>query len=292
MEKIKLKAYAKINIGLDVIGKRPDGYHEVNMVMQTVTLHDTVYLSIRTKPEITVRTNLYYLPCNENNLAYQAAKLLMEEFHLTNGIDIRLKKEIPVAAGMAGGSTDAATVLVGMNRLFELGLTRKELMKRGVQLGADVPYCIMRGTALAEGIGEQLTKLPPMPKCVVLVAKPPVSVSTKNVYELLDGMHKQEHPDIPGILEGIKCGKLEQIIPHMGNILESVTVAMHPQIMYLKELMLREGAMQAMMSGSGPAVFGFFYQKEQAEKVANLLKEKNLVQQVNVTGIFNVTERK
>ena len=172
MREMKLKALAKINLGLDVVRKREDGYHEVRMIMQTIHLYDQIRIHELQKPGIKVKTNLYYLPVNEDNLVYKAAKLLMDEFGIKKGLSINLKKFIPVAAGMAGGSSDAAAVMVGVNRLFKLGLTREELMERGVKIGADVPYCIMRGTALAEGIGEKLTILPPMPACHILIAKP------------------------------------------------------------------------------------------------------------------------
>ena len=184
MKEISVKALAKINLGLDVVRRREDGYHEVKMVMQTIHLFDRLEMK-KTAGGITMTTNLSFLPTNENNLVYKAAKLLMDEFQIRDGIDVKLHKYIPVAAGMAGGSTDAAAVLYGMNRMFELGLSKEELMQRGVKIGADVPYCIMRGTALAEGIGEQLTALPPMVKCPILIAKPQISVSTKFVYENL-----------------------------------------------------------------------------------------------------------
>ena len=170
MDKLRLKALAKINLGLDVLRRREDGYHEVRMIMQTVGIYDQIELVRQKEPGIRVKTNLFYLPENENNLVYKAAKLLMDEFSIEDGVFIDLNKYIPVAAGMAGGSSDAASVLYGMNRMFQLGLSRRELMERGVSIGADVPYCILRGTALAEGIGEKLTALPPMPKCWVLVA--------------------------------------------------------------------------------------------------------------------------
>ena len=171
MSELKLRAMAKINLGLDVTGVREDGYHEVKMIMQSIYLYDRIFLKITKKPEIEVSMNLSYLPANENNLAYKAAKLLIDEFEIRSGVKIEIQKYIPVAAGMAGGSTDAAAVLFGMNKLLKLGLSKEELMARGVKLGADVPYCIMRGTALAEGIGEELTALPAMPPCTILIAK-------------------------------------------------------------------------------------------------------------------------
>ena len=185
MDKIQLKALAKINLGLDVLRRREDGYHEVKMIMQTISLCDELELRRTRQPGIQVRTNLPYLPTNENNLVYKAAKLLQDEFGMKEGVSIQLRKKIPVAAGMAGGSSDAAAVLWGMNRMYGFGLSRTALMERGVKLGADVPYCILRGTALAEGIGERLTALPPMPKCYLLIVKPGISVSTRFVYENL-----------------------------------------------------------------------------------------------------------
>ena len=182
MQELQIDGYAKVNLGLDVVRRLPNGYHEVRMIMQTIHLFDRLEITKTRSDEITIQTNLSFLPTNENNLVYKAAKLLKDEFGIKDGVRVNLRKHIPVAAGMAGGSTDAAAVLYGMNRIFELGLSREQLMERGVKIGADVPYCIMRGTALAEGIGEKLTPLPPMIKCPVLIAKPSVSVSTKFVY--------------------------------------------------------------------------------------------------------------
>ena len=256
MDKMELKALGKINLGLDVLGKRPDGYHDVRMVMQTIYLYDQITITKRKESGIGLSTNLFYLPVNENNLAYRAAKLLMDEFEIRSGVDIFLEKHIPVAAGMAGGSSNAAAVLYGINRMFDLGLSMEELMKRGVSLGADVPYCIMRGTVLAEGIGEILTPLPPMPRCQIVVAKPPVSVSTKMVYEKIDSRRIVEHPDIDGIIEGLKEGDVTKIASCMGNVLEQVTVEEYPVIDKIKKLMNEGGAKGAMMSGSGPTVLG------------------------------------
>ena len=185
MDRILLKALAKINLGLDVVRRREDGYHEVRMIMQTIHLFDQLSIEKSREPGIHISTNLSFLPVNENNLVYKAGRLLMDEFHISDGVDVNLVKRIPVAAGMAGGSTDAAAMLYGLNQMFDLGLSRQELMDRGVKIGADVPYCLMRGTALAEGIGEDLTQLPPMVKCPVLIAKPQISVSTKFVYHFL-----------------------------------------------------------------------------------------------------------
>lgn len=287
MDRIELKALGKINLGLDVLGKRENGYHDVRMVMQTVYLYDQITIKKRKKPGIGLETNLYYLPVNENNLTYRAAKLLKDEFHIEEGVSIRLEKHIPVAAGMAGGSSNAAAVLFGMNRMFGLGLTTEELMERGVLLGADVPYCIMRGTVLAEGIGEILTPLSPMPKCYVLLAKPPVAVSTKLVYEKLDSQEIKIHPDIDAIIEGLKEKSLSKIAASMGNVLENVTIEEYPVIEEIKNIMKRAGALNAMMSGSGPTVFGIFDDKEPARAAAQKIKDTQLAKQVYVVNVHN-----
>ncbi|MBM6826159.1 4-(cytidine 5'-diphospho)-2-C-methyl-D-erythritol kinase [Mordavella massiliensis] len=291
MDKMELKALGKINLGLDVLGKRPDGYHDVRMVMQTIYLYDQITITKRKEPGIGLSTNLFYLPVNENNLAYRAAKLLMDEFEIRSGVDIFLEKHIPVAAGMAGGSSNAAAVLYGINRMFDLGLSTEELMKRGVSLGADVPYCIMRGTVLAEGIGEILTPLPPMPRCQIVVAKPPVSVSTKMVYEKIDSRRIVEHPDIDGIIEGLKEGDVTKIASRMGNVLEQVTVEEYPVIDKIKKLMDEGGAKGAMMSGSGPTVFGIFTEKSLAKKAALKIREAGLAKQVYVTNVHNARRK-
>ena len=292
MDRLELKALGKINLGLDVLGRRENGYHDVRMVMQTVYLYDRIIMKKSKTPGIRLETNLYYLPVNENNLAYQAAQMLMDEFHMEEGVSIQLDKHIPVAAGMAGGSSNAAAVLFGMNRMFSLGLSQKELMERGVKLGADVPYCIMRGTVLAEGIGEILTPLSPMPKCYVLIAKPAVSVSTKMVYEKLDSHEIEDHPDIDGILSGLKAGDLKKVAGSMGNVLERVTVDAYPVIDRIKKMMIKEGALNAMMSGSGPTVFGIFEEKATARKAADAIRDARLTKQVYVTNIHNARRKR
>lgn len=287
MNDISVKALAKINLGLDVVRRREDGYHEVRMVMQTIHLFDRLEISRNDSGRITMETNLSFLPTNENNLVYKAAKLLQDEFAIKDGVHVWLHKYIPVAAGMAGGSTDAAAVLYGMNRIFELGLTKEQLMERGVKIGADVPYCIMRGTALAEGIGEKLTKLPPMVKCPVLIAKPQISVSTKFVYENLKLNDNTIHPDIDRLVADIKEGDLIRIAADMGNVLETVTIPEYPVIAEIKENMMQNGAVNAMMSGSGPTVFGLFADESTAVKAYEAMKESNLAKQVYLTSIYN-----
>lgn len=291
MDKLELKALGKINLGLDVLGKRENGYHDVRMVMQTVYLYDQIWIEKTKEPGICLSSNLFYLPVNENNLAYRAAKLLIEECRIQEGVKITLKKHIPVAAGMAGGSSNAAAVLFGMNRMFSLGFTQEELMERGVTLGADVPYCVLRGTVLAEGIGEELTVLPAMPKCYVLLAKPPISVSTKAVYEKLDSREIGGHPNIDGIIGGLKRQNLDEVAACMGNVLEKVTVEEYPVIEEIKETMRREGALNAMMSGSGPTVFGLYDDKRKARRAAFRIKERRLAKQTYVTSIHNARRR-
>lgn len=290
-DEINLRAYGKINLGLDVTGKRPDGYHEVRMVMQNVNLYDNIKIRTRRAPGIGVRTNLPFLPTGPDNLVCRAAKLLMDEFGIEEGISISLYKKIPVAAGMAGGSSDAAAVLVGMNRMFRLGLSKRMLMERGVKLGADVPYCIMRGTALAEGIGERLTPLPSMPECLLLLAKPPVSVSTRFVYGNLKADSLPFHPDIDGILEGLEKQDLAGIASCMGNVLETVTIPAHPGIGEIKARMKEEGALAALMSGSGPTVFGIFTEQEAALRAEARIREDRLARQIYTVRPFYVDGR-
>ena len=284
---ISLKALAKINLGLDVVRRREDGYHEVRMIMQTIQLYDRLDIKRTQEPGIQIQTNLSFLPVNENNLIYKAAKLLMDEFSITDGVSVKLDKRIPVAAGMAGGSTDAAAMLIGVNRLFSLGLTKRQLMERGVQIGADVPYCIMRGTALAEGIGEALSPLPPMVKCPVLIAKPSISVSTKFVYQNLKLDDTTFHPDIDRLIDDIKAKNLHDIAAHMGNVLETVTIPNYPVIDEIKKHMLSNGALGAMMSGSGPTVFGLFDDEDTAKKAYKAMRSSHLARQVYLTSIYN-----
>ena len=287
MDSIRLKARAKINLGLDVLGKRENGYHDVRMVMQTVGIYDRLIITKIPEDEIRININLKFLPVNENNLIYKAYKLMKDEYGFSGGIDVDLNKFIPIAAGMAGGSTDAAAVLYGMNRMFELGLSKEELMQRGVKIGADVPYCIMRGTALAEGIGEQLTALPPMVKCPILIAKPQISVSTKFVYENLKLDENTVHPDIDRLVEDIRRKDLAAITSDMGNVLETVTIPNYPVIAEIKEHMMEHGAAGAMMSGSGPTVFGLFDDKEKAVAAYEAMQASGLAKQVYLTSIYN-----
>ena len=289
---LELKAYGKINLGLDVVRRREDGYHEVRMIMQTVRVYDAIELNRTEEEGIRLSTNLYYLPDNENNLGYRAAKLLMDEFGIRDGVEIKMKKFIPGAAGMAGGSSDAAAVLFGVNKMFGLGLSKQELMERGVRLGADVPYCIMRGTALSEEIGEILTPLPPMPQCRVLIAKPAVSVSTKHVYESLNlpSLGAEAHPDIDAMRAAIEKKDLSGVVSQLGNVLETVTIPENPVIQTLKDKMREMGADGSLMSGSGPTVFGLFTNQTAAQAAYEELRygsSQDLAKQVYLTRFDN-----
>ncbi len=283
MQYWETEAYAKINLGLDVVRRLENGYHQVRMVMQTVDISDTIALE-KCAEGIHMTSDCEEAPGDTHNLAYRAAALFFEETKAEGGVKIRLTKRIPVAAGMAGGSTDAAAVLKGMNELFGTGLSVEALCGMGVKLGADVPYCILGGTALAEGIGEVLTTLPDAPKPVLLVAKPEISVSTKYVYEHLQLDEKTEHPDIDGMVQAVRDGNLAGIIDRMGNVLEGVTGAKYPVIGALKAFMEENGAVRAMMSGSGPTVFGIYPDRETAARVAALLAERGTAKQIFVTS--------
>ena len=284
---MRLQAFAKINLGLDVLGKREDGYHEVRMIMQTIRMYDQLDMRKSVEPGIHLTTNKKYIPVDENNLVWRAAKLMMDTCGLMEGVSIHLHKVIPVAAGMAGGSSDAAATLVGMNRLFHCGLSKEKLMELGVQIGADVPYCVLRGTALAEGIGEKLTVLPPMPDCWILIGKPGISVSTKYVYTTLDLNTDTVHPDIDGMKKALEDGNLYGITERMGNVLQDVTIPAYPEVERIKEQMKALGAVNAMMSGSGPTVFGIFDNEEKAQKACQKLRESGSCQQVFLTVPFN-----
>lgn len=282
MGELSLKAYAKINLGLDVVRRLENGYHEVKMIMQTVGIYDTLSFE-KTESGIVITTDSGELPTDENNLIYKAAKLILDQYQVAGGVRINLNKEIPIAAGMAGGSTDAAATFKGINELYRLGCSLEELQELGVKVGADVPYCIMGGTALSEGIGEILTPLSPAPQCFVLVAKPDINVSTKYVYEHLDAAGISKHPDIDGMTAAIQAGDLQGILDRMENVLEKVTVQAHPIIDTIKAKMKELGAEQSLMSGSGPTVFGIFTDRIQAEAAYEGLKQEQLAKQVFLT---------
>ena len=284
---MRLKAMAKINLGLDVLGKREDGYHEVRMIMQTIRMYDILDIRKTRRPGIVLTTNLPFIPTDQRNLVYKAAQMLMEEFDVEAGLSIKLRKFIPVAAGMAGGSSDAAAAFVGVNRMFHLGLTEEQLMERAVKVGADVPYCIMRGTALAEGIGEKLTRLPEVPKCYVLIGKPGINVSTKTAYENLNLEGIGKHPDIDGLIGAIRNNDLYAMASRMENVFEPGIIRQYPVIGNIKNLMEEKGALKAVMSGSGPTVFGIFDNRDKMAAAARSLRKSGLAKTVFATDIYN-----
>ena len=292
MDKLNYKARAKINLGLDVCRRLENGYHEVKMVMQTVDIYDELEFKKRNDPDIILSVNSRdYLGDLENNLIFKAAKLMREWYNISQGIEIKLRKNIPVAAGMAGGSTDAAATMIAINEMFELGLSKEELMERAVSLGADIPFCILGGTALAQGIGEKLISLPAPPKASLLVVKPPIMVPTKWVYENLHLDKIEKHPDIDGMIDALKEGNLRGITERMENVMESVTEQAYPIITDIKKMMLGNGALNAVMSGSGPSIFGVFLDEETANTAAvyvdQTLKTKEVEAQVMVTEFYN-----
>lgn len=273
MNSITVKAYAKINLGLDVLRKRTDGYHDVCMIMQSLDLNDIISIHIKDEKGITIRTNLSYLPSNQDNLVYKAAELFLQNIGVEDGLAISLEKNIPVAAGLAGGSSDAAATLIGLNKLYQTGMSVQQLQELGVKLGADVPYCLMLGTALSEGIGEVLTPLPPMPSCSILLVKPDISVSTKYVYENLRLNEFSIHPDIKAMTSALANKDLYTLTKTMDNILQSVTVKEYPIIADIKDKMKELGAMTSLMSGSGPTVFGIYQNRDNAKKALAYFKK-------------------
>lgn len=279
------KAYAKINLGLDVLGTLPNGYHEVRMIMQTVDIWDELTFE-RTNEGIVITTDSGELPTDENNLIYKAAKWMQEEFAFSGGVRIHLQKKIPIAAGMAGGSADAAATLKGIRELYELKASEERLMELGVRIGADVPYCVMGGTALAEGIGERLTRLPAAPECTLVVVKPDWNISTREVYTRLDALEHYTHPDIDGMIASIERGDLAGVAERLGNVLEPVTVQICPPVRAIRVMMEQLGAIGSLMSGSGPTVFGIFEDPNKARAAAKVLSTSQhlMVKQSFVTN--------
>jgi 4-diphosphocytidyl-2-C-methyl-D-erythritol kinase len=273
MKSITVKAYAKINLGLDVLRKRPDGYHDVYMIMQSLDLHDLITINKVQEEGITIRTNLSFLPSNQDNLIYKAAALFLQTHGIREGLHLELEKNIPVAAGLAGGSSDAAATLIGLNKLYQTGMSLEQLQKLGVKLGADIPYCLMLGTALSEGIGEVLTPLPPMPACSILLVKPDISVSTKYVYENLKLIEASIHPDIKTMMTALENKDIYGLAKNMDNLLQSVTAKDYPIISDIKDKMKELGALTSLMSGSGPTVFGIYQNRTMAKKAYSYFKK-------------------
>lgn len=283
MDKLQLKAYGKINLGLDVIRKRPDGYHDLDMIMQMVDVYDDVIIEKKAGEEIVVKAYAAVLSNGKDNLAYMAAKMLFDEFGIKSGVEITIHKRIPIAGGMAGGSSDCATTLIGINEMFNLGLSKQQLMERGVKLGADVPYCVLGGTAIARGIGEVLTPLPTPPQCHVIIAKPPISVSTAYVYGHIRPDEITKRPDIEQMTLAIKEQDLNKLSDLLYNVMEEVTVSEYPVIEKLKSIMLENGALNSIMSGSGPTVFGLFDDRKKAQAAMKALDSKELTEQLYLT---------
>lgn len=287
MNTVTIQAMAKINLGLDVLHRREDGYHEVKMVMQTINLYDTLRFSLQDKPGITIRIDGADLPTNEDNLIDKAARLLYDRYPIDQGVEIALVKKIPVAAGMAGGSTDAAATLAGLSLLFGLGCSEEELKRLGVTIGADIPYCIQGGTVLSEGIGEKLTTLPGVPPAWLVVAKPDIDVSTAYVYGNLRLDAIKKHPDIDGMVDALYRQDIVGIAEKMENVLETVTERDYPVIGELKTLLKRKGALNALMSGSGPTVFGIFDEESKAKEALRAVRKTSLAPQSFLTTFIN-----
>lgn len=272
---LTIKGNAKINLTLDVLYKREDGFHQVEMIMQSIDLADVLHLEERQTGNISIATTIARLPCDQRNLAYRAAALLKETYQVKNGVHIFLEKNIPVAAGLAGGSADAASVLIGLNQLWQLGLSTNELEMLGAKLGSDIPFCIKGGTVLATGRGELLQPLAEIKPCYIVLAKPPIGVSTAWVYRQYRGQDVKAHPDTPSVKSSLEKGDLTGVAKGLCNVLESVTIPAHPEIKKLKQSMMQHGAMASLMSGSGPTVFGLVEDQAKAEYIAEKLKSQN-----------------
>ncbi|MFO1441932.1 4-(cytidine 5'-diphospho)-2-C-methyl-D-erythritol kinase [Bacillus sp. Bva_UNVM-123] len=269
--RLLVKAPAKINLSLDVLHKREDGYHEVEMIMTTIDLADRLELTLLEQNAIKITSLNRFVPDDQRNLAYQAAQLLKERFNVQKGVSMTIEKIIPVAAGLAGGSSDAAAVLRGLNKLWGLGLTIDELAEIGAEIGSDVSFCVYGGTALATGRGEIITKLPAAPTCWVILAKPFIGVSTSDVYRRLN-VNTVKHPNTEAMIEAIECGDYKSVCSHVGNVLEEVTFQMHPEVAQIKEQMKRFGADAVLMSGSGPTVFGLVHHDSRMQRIYNGLR--------------------
>lgn len=284
------KAPAKINLALDVLFKRPDGYHEVEMIMTTVDLADRIELKEIEQDTIQILSHSRFVPDDHRNLAYQAAHILKERFRVTKGVSITIEKNIPVAAGLAGGSSDAAATLRGLNRLWKLGLSLDELAEIGSEIGSDVSFCVYGGTAFAQGRGERITHLPAPPKCWVILAKPTIGVSTADVYKRLQ-LSKIVHPDVYGMIDAIKEKDYAKVCNGLGNVLEEVTLPMYPEVANIKEHMKTFGADAVLMSGSGPTVFGLVEHESRMQRIYNGLRGFcNQVYAVRILGDQNDLE--
>ncbi|KJS23288.1 MAG: hypothetical protein VR72_01770 [Clostridiaceae bacterium BRH_c20a] len=284
MKKAVVKAYAKINLILDVLGKRPDGYHEVEMIMQAISLYDRI--TIKPGNGISITTNHPLIPLDERNLAYQAAEVLIKEYPDIPGVEINIEKNIPMEAGLAGGSTDAAAVLIGMNAMFSLKMDNIELLERGAQLGSDVPFCILGATALAKGRGEIIEEVAQCPKLWVVLVKPNFGVKTKEVYQNLMLSSISSHPDLAGYLDALQVGDVPYLLNKIANVLEYSTFKLYPQVKELKEALKALGAKSLLMSGSGPTIYALFASQEAADTFASDVR-KGCTYQVWVAHTLN-----
>lgn len=275
MNSICIKARAKINLSLDVIGRRNDGYHDVQMIMQSISLHDKVFLDTIDEKCIKIKCDKHWVPSNSDNIAYKAAAAIMGKYDLPKGVAIKIVKKIPVAAGLAGGSADAAAVLKGMNDLFSLDLKEEDLMKLGKSIGADVPFCVKGGTMLAEGIGEILSDIAPLKNVNIVLVKPRISVSTAWVYNNLDIGKISSRPDTRLLVKLIENQDIKNIGKNMVNVLEAVTVSRYEVIGEIKDRLVELGALGSMMSGSGPTVFGIFDSRVKAENAHKNISKDN-----------------
>ena len=285
--RIERKAYAKINLGLDVTGKREDGYHIVSMIMQNVDLYDTLTFEKNDTGEIILNASSPKIPTDDSNLICKVAKQLREKYGVKDGVSVYLEKRIPVAAGMAGGSTDGAATYMALNELWNLGLDTKTMCELAVKLGADIPYCIIGGTALAEGIGEELTTISDMPKCHLVIAKPDIDVSTGWVYKTLDSKEIENHPDIAGVRTAIENDDLKGMCEKIGNVLEYVTASKYSVINDIEKIMEDNCAVKAFMTGSGPTVFGVFDSEQKAKEAVEAVKTSGLAPELFLTKPIN-----
>lgn len=280
MKYVRLKAYGKINLSLDITGRRDDGYHLVRMIMQTVDIYDRIYMERTAGPDIVIETNLSFIPKDSSNIVYKAIDLVRTEYGITDGVFVNLKKFIPVSAGMGGGSADAAAALKGMNKLFNLKMSKDKMLALATKLGADVPYCLEGGTVLSEGIGEVLTQIAPVPSCKLVIVKPKVSASTKHIYSMYDSVERTYHPNVDAMIDAIGRSDVKGMCSALGNVLEEVTTEECPVIKDIEADLLEKGALGAMMSGSGTTVFGIFPYEIDTEQIKEELKRDTAIRSV------------
>lgn len=265
------KAPAKINLSLDILGKREDGFHEVEMIMTTIDLSDRIELHPLDDDDIKVSLESRFVPNDERNLAYKAAKLIKETYHIKKGIHIKMTKNIPVSAGLGGGSSDAAAVLRGLNKLWSIGITTENLADLGLAIGSDVPFCVINSTALVKGRGEIIQKLPPPPPCWIVLAKPDLGVSTRTIFQKIS-IEKIEHPNTSEIIQALMERDFLRLSNNLGNSLEDITLELYPEVRQLMNKMKQVGSSNVLMSGSGPTVYSLIEQENKAQRLYNGLR--------------------